>query len=68
VVVHKANAQQVADQLPAEGRQQFIYVFGREWLSDPDGHLRTALRADYDSCPGTQVRGIEILCFRKRGA
>jgi mannosyltransferase len=68
VVVSKGNAEQVASQLPWSESRRIIYVMGREWLSDPDGALRAALRTRYDSCLGTQVRGIQVLCFTKPGA
>jgi uncharacterized membrane protein len=68
VVVGKGNAERIASELPSSDGSRIIYVVGREWLSDPDGALRAALRARYDSCPGAQVRGIQLLCFTKPGA
>jgi len=65
VIADKGNAEQLAADLPFPTGHRVIYIFGREWESDPDGALRAALRARYDACPGTIVRGIQMLCFRK---
>jgi 4-amino-4-deoxy-L-arabinose transferase-like glycosyltransferase len=46
---------------PASSR--LIYLFGREWLSDPQGLLRQALLKRYEQCPSVELRGISILCL-----
>lgn len=63
VIVGRANADQVADDLPLSHPTRTIYLYGREWLYDPDGELLTALKNRHDACPGTEVRGIRVLCF-----
>ncbi|MEO6028943.1 MAG: glycosyltransferase family 39 protein [Candidatus Binatia bacterium] len=66
--VTTANVPALVEALPFGGRERAIFLFGRAWLSDPDGELRRALAARYPRCPGTAVPGIDILCFRPLGA
>jgi len=69
VVAGPDNAAQIAAGLPippSGGR--WIYVFGRAWLSDPDGALIAELRQRYRSCDGDEERGIRILCLTPRDA
>jgi uncharacterized membrane protein len=65
VVATRDSALQLAADLPLRDHPRVIYVFGREWLSDPDGALRAALRAKYESCQGARLRGIEIFCLKQ---
>jgi hypothetical protein len=62
-VVTRGTAEHVARELPIAGADRTIYIFGREWVSDPEGALREALSARYQRCPGARVRGIEIICL-----
>ena len=64
-MVGRTNADQVSADLPFSDPKRAIYLYGREWLSDPDGELLNALKNRYETCPGTEVRGIRILCFRR---
>lgn len=57
---------QLAAALPFAGRDHTIFMIGRAWLSDPEGLLQHALTARYPPCPGIEVPGIRILCFRPR--
>lgn len=67
VVVTPENADALAAALPFPAEQpRAVYVFGRAWLSDPDGALRGALRARYDSCGELRSADIEVLCLRDR--
>jgi hypothetical protein len=54
----------VADSLPFTTPERSIFIVGRAWLSDPDGRLQKELAERYQSCPGADVRGIRILCFK----
>ena len=65
-IVGRANADHVATDFPFPDGTRTIYLYGREWLSDPDGNLLIALKSRYDTCPGSDVRGIRILCFHPR--
>ena len=65
-VVHRANADNVAAELPFSDHKRTIYIYGREWLSDPDGDMLSALRNRYYACAGTEARGIRVLCFIPR--
>jgi mannosyltransferase len=67
IVASRNNVDQLADGLPGVDRARVIYIFGRDWLSDPDGSLRAALKARYGVCEGAQLRGIQIMCLRGRG-
>jgi uncharacterized membrane protein len=60
------QAASIAERLPFPGEHRAIFIVGRAWLTDPDGSLQTALAARYPACPGTEVFGIRILCFRPR--
>jgi 4-amino-4-deoxy-L-arabinose transferase-like glycosyltransferase len=62
-VAGAGNADQLAANVPFANPNRAIYMFGREWLSDPDGALRAALRAHYAACPGMDARGIQIFCL-----
>ena len=66
VVVDSSNADRIAADIPLYDSPRIIYIFGREWLSDPNGALRASLKAQYESCPGVEVRGIQVLCLTKR--
>jgi 4-amino-4-deoxy-L-arabinose transferase-like glycosyltransferase len=63
------NAPELAESFPfpQPGHRAF-YVIGRGWLSDPDGALQTELARRYRTCPGTEVRGIRIICLLPDGA
>lgn len=60
-----ANARSIAAEMPFSGDRR-VYVMGRSWLSDPEGALEAELRKRYDSCGGAAVRGVKILCLRRR--
>lgn len=62
-VVKQENADQIAADTPFASPHRVIYIYGREWLSDPDGKLLAALKKRYRTCPGAEVRGIRVLCF-----
>jgi hypothetical protein len=68
VAVAADTAEQIAAALPFHGAPRVYYVFGRAWVSDPQGALRRALLARYNSCMGARVRGIDILCLEAPGA
>jgi 4-amino-4-deoxy-L-arabinose transferase-like glycosyltransferase len=61
-VVDQASADQVADHLPWHGNRA-IYVFGRAWVSDPEGALERDVRQRFASCGGVEARGIRIYCL-----
>jgi mannosyltransferase len=61
-----ARVASLAEHLPFPGEGRAIFLVGRAWLTDPDGRLQTALAERYPPCPGTEVYGIRILCFRPR--
>lgn len=61
------NAAELLAALPLTGDGPFYYVFGRAWLSDPDGALRALLAERYARCEGAEFRGVQILCFQSRG-
>jgi mannosyltransferase len=63
VVADRTNASRLAAAAPLSRSNRTIYIFGREWLSDPNGALRAALKAGYRTCPGSEARGIQLLCF-----
>jgi hypothetical protein len=58
----------LAETLPFPDPKRAIFLVGRAWLSDPDGRLQTALVQRYPSCPGIDVPGIRIHCFRPSAA
>lgn len=58
----------LVDGLPFPDTQRAIFLVGRAWLSDADGQLQTALVDRYPSCPGLDVPGIRIHCFRPSAA
>ncbi len=61
-VVDAALADQVAERLPwRDGRA--IYVFGRAWVSDPDGALERDVRRRFTTCGEFEGRGIRIYCL-----
>ena len=62
-VANRDNATEIAREVPFTEGNRLIYIFGRAWLSDPDGALQDALLARYAACPGTKVRGIRIMCL-----
>ena len=62
-MVGRENADQVAADLPFSDPKRAIYLYAREWLSDPSGELLIALKNRYETCPGIEVRAIRILCF-----
>lgn len=67
VMVGRANAEQVADELPVSSLSaRTIYLYGREWLYDPNGELLKVLKNRPYACPGTDVRGIRVLCVPPR--
>ena len=43
VVADGANATALAESLPFPSGDRVLFVFGRDWLTDPDGALRRAL-------------------------
>jgi hypothetical protein len=63
ITVDRNNAEALAREFPFVGRSRTIYVVGRWWESDPDRLLQETLAKRYTTCPGTEVRGIRILCF-----
>jgi 4-amino-4-deoxy-L-arabinose transferase-like glycosyltransferase len=63
VVANRENAAEIAKEVPFTQGNRLIYIFGRAWLSDPDGALQDALLGRYTTCPETKVRGIRILCL-----
>lgn len=56
----------VADALPFPNPERAIFLVGRAWLTDPAGKLQRALAERYPACPGVEVPGIRIHCFRPR--
>jgi 4-amino-4-deoxy-L-arabinose transferase-like glycosyltransferase len=65
VVATSANAEALAKEMPSSASGRVIYVFGRDWLSDPSGLLQESLKRMYSQCPGTEARGIHIYCFAR---
>lgn len=66
IVVNHENSVEIAKNIPfspVTGRS--IFIFGRTWLSDPNGALQDELAKRYAMCPGTETRGIRILCLEK---
>jgi hypothetical protein len=61
VVVDQASADAVAAELPwHDGRA--VYVFGRSWVSDPQGVLEQTVVRRFVSCGRFEARGIRIYC------
>jgi hypothetical protein len=61
-VVDSASAGSVAERLPwRDGRA--VYVFGRAWVSDPEGALERDVRGRFASCGTLEARGIRIYCL-----
>ncbi len=66
-VVDAASAEAVAHELPwRDGRA--VYVFGRAWVSDPEGALERDVRRRFASCGGFEARGIRIHCLEEAGS
>lgn len=65
-VIPRERIADLAERLPFPGERRAIFMVGRAWLTDPDGSLQSALRERYEPCPGTEVYGIRIFCFRPR--
>ncbi len=63
IVANHENSAELAENIPSSSSQHTIFIFGRSWLSDPDGLLQDALRDRYTTCPGADFRGIRILCL-----
>jgi len=59
-----AERSAVAAAMPFPSPSRAIFMVGRAWISDPDGDFQKELAERYPTCPGTDVRGIRILCFR----
>ena len=63
-VVTATSADEVAERLPwQDGRA--VYVFGRAWVSDPEGALENDLRQRFASCGRFETRGIRIYCLEQ---
>src|SRR5262249_19049293 len=63
-VVTATSADDVAQRLPwGDGRA--VYVFGRAWVSDPEGALENDLRRRFASCGRFQTRRSRINCLRQ---
>jgi len=63
-VVTATSADDVAQRLPWwDGRA--VYVFGRAWVSDPEGALENDLRRRFASCGRFETRGIRIYCLEQ---
>jgi mannosyltransferase len=61
-VVDTASADKLAQRLPwRNGRA--VYVFGRTWVSDPEGALERDVRERFASCGEFEARGIRIYCL-----
>jgi hypothetical protein len=64
LVVDQASADAVAAELPwHDGRA--IYVFGRSWVSDPQGLLEQTVGRRFVSCGRFETRGIRIHCVER---
>ena len=64
-VVNRENVAEVADNIPVFPSGRSIFIFGRTWLSDPDGLLQDELAKRYSMCSGAELSGIRILCLEK---
>ena len=65
IVANHENAAEIAENVPFSTSDRLIFIFGRAWLSDPDGLLKDELAKRYAMCPGAEFRGIHILCLEK---
>jgi hypothetical protein len=65
-VVQSSGAEALSRGLPMEAGRRSFFVFGRTWLSDPDGALERAVSRDYVSCGAIKVRGIRVYCLLPR--
>jgi len=63
-VVSAASADDVARRLPWRDGHA-VYVFGRAWVSDPDGALEGDLQRRFASCGSYETRGIRIYCLEQ---
>lgn len=64
VVVTPASADDVARRLPWRGGRA-VYVFGRAWVTDPEGALERDLQRRFASCGRFETRGIRIYCLEE---
>jgi uncharacterized membrane protein len=63
-VVGAVSAADLAQHLPwRDGRA--VYVFGRAWVSDPDGALERDVQQRFASCGEFETRGIRIYCLKQ---
>ncbi len=67
VVADQASADDLAEHVPLRNGRA-IYVFGRAWVSDPDGALERDVRERYATCGEFDGRGIRIYCLDERSA
>ena len=65
VVARARDADVLAAATPFPAGDRVFYVFGRDWLSDPDGVLRAAVESRFPSCGSVRFAGIRILCLRR---
>ncbi|MFM7143545.1 MAG: hypothetical protein ACKO2K_16695, partial [Alphaproteobacteria bacterium] len=68
VVADEANATPLADELPFPAGERVLFVFGRDWLTDPAGALRAELARRWRSCGGAEFEGIRVLCLERASA
>lgn len=64
VIVEAATADELAARLPWRN-DRAVYVFGRAWVSDPDGALERDVRERFASCGAYEARGIRIYCLNR---
>ena len=63
-VVDAASAEEIVQHLPwRDGRA--VYVFGRAWVSDPEGALERDVRRQFASCGTFETRGVRIYCLEQ---
>ena len=63
-MVSAVSADDLAQRLPwRDGRA--VYVFGRAWVSDPEGALEEDLQRRFGSCGKFETRGIRIYCLEE---
>jgi uncharacterized membrane protein len=65
IVANQENSAEITENLPFSSGGRSIFIFGRSWLSDPNGFLREELEKRYTMCPGAETRGIRILCLEE---
>jgi uncharacterized membrane protein len=65
IIANQENSAEIAEKNPFSPSGRSIFIFARTWLSDPDGVLQDELAKRYAMCPGTETRGIRILCLEK---